>query len=77
MNVEDRLCTQCNTLEDEFHCLVECTRFVNERKRLLPVSLRIRPSMFEFVKFIKCKESSAMLGQLSMKVMKEYRKTCV
>jgi hypothetical protein len=77
MNVEERLCTQCNTIEDEFHCLVECTRFVNERKRLLPVSLRIRPSMFEFVKFIKCNESSAMLGQLSMKVMKEYRKTCV
>ena len=32
----------------EYHCLIECPRFMNERKGFLPVRRRHRPSMYEF-----------------------------
>ena len=77
LNIEDRLCALCNVREDEYHCMVECPRFVKERKNLLPVSLKNRPSMFEFINFIKCNEKNIMLGQLCLNVMKEYKKNYV
>ena len=51
LNIENRLCSLCNVREDEYHCMIECPRFVNERKGLLPVPLKNRPSMFEFINF--------------------------
>ena len=77
LNIEDRLCALCNVREDEYHCMVECPRFVKERKNLLPVSLKNRPSMFEFINFIKCNEKNIMLGQLCLNVMKQYKKNYV
>ena len=47
---KDRLCTMCNTIEDEFHCLIECPNYIKERKGCLPEILIRRPSMFEFIK---------------------------
>ena len=35
----ERLCTLCGCVEDEFHCLLECPRFDNERRDLLPAYL--------------------------------------
>ena len=35
----ERVCQICGVIEDEFHCLVECPRFNNERRGLLPISL--------------------------------------
>ena len=32
----DRKCECGHVLEDEFHVLIECPRFINERKRYLP-----------------------------------------
>ena len=62
LNIENRLCSLCNVLEDEYHCLIECPRFVTERKGLLPMSLKTRPSMFGFINFIRCDEMNTMLG---------------
>ena len=32
---ENRLCSQCNQIEDEQHFLIHCTKFANVRKLLL------------------------------------------
>ena len=34
INAIDRKCQLCNTIEDEFHCLVECPRFKEIRKNV-------------------------------------------
>ena len=73
----ERKCQECDELEDEYHCLVECPRFVNERKGYLPVKLRQKPSMFGFIKFINSEnhENIKMLGRLCYKIMKEHKKS--
>ena len=38
----DRLCDVCNVIEDEKHCLLECPKYVNERRERLPEWLRIQ-----------------------------------
>ena len=72
----DRKCDVCNTIEDEYHCLIECPRFVEVRKKCLPLNLRNNPSMFEFVKFIGCLDEDLFnkVGLLCYKVMKDYKK---
>ena len=35
----DRKCDQCDDIEDEYHCLLICPKFVKERKGCLPDSL--------------------------------------
>ena len=47
----ERVCQVCRVIEDEYHCLIECTRFNNERRGLLPSVLKERPNMFEFITF--------------------------
>lgn len=76
IEANDRKCTVCDIREDEYHCLIECPRFMNERKGCLPVSLRHRPSMYEFINVLKCsdKDTYNTLGLLCFKVMKEYKK---
>ena len=74
---KDRLCTMCNTIEDEFHCLIECPNYIKERKGCLPEILIRRPSMFECVKYLKCDSKNELdkLGLLYFKVMKKHRDT--
>ena len=72
---EERKCTLCETVEDEYHCLVECPRYVNERRGYLPERLRRKPSMYEFDKFLRCEEDVQLrLGVLCVKVMRKHRK---
>lgn len=78
LNIErqERKCQICQSIEDEYHLLVECPRFRDERKDYLPTYLKERPSMFNFVKFLKSKDESQirLLGYLSYKLQKEYKK---
>ena len=77
IKLKERKCELCNVLEDEYHCLIECVRFERERRGLLPPVLVNRPSMFEFVKFLKNKESFSRLGQLCRNILTEYRNQCI
>ena len=73
--VVNRVCSNCNVIEDEYHCLIECPRYVSERRGCVPERLRKRPSMYEFIKYLKG-ESEAdyrTLGLLCMRVMKKHR----
>ena len=76
MTYVERKCTLCNSVEDEFHCLIECPRFLNERRNVLPECLSKRPSMFEFVKFVKSESEidKKRMGLLCFRVQKEYKK---
>ena len=75
IDATDRICELCETMEDEYHCLIECPRFVNERKGCLPLNLRNRPSMYSFIQFIQCQEKEMYnkVGLLCFKIMKEYK----
>jgi len=55
---EERKCDICNVLEDVYHCLIECVKFEKERRGLLPLSLEVRPSMYEFVKYLIVRTAS-------------------
>ena len=33
----ERKCTLCGIIEDEYHCLVECPRHIQERKGICPI----------------------------------------
>ena len=47
-----RLCTDCNTIEDEFHCFIECPRF-NQQRKSLPADITTNPSMWKFITLFK------------------------
>ena len=72
----ERKCRLCECVEDEYHCLVECPMFSEERKTCLPVSLIRRPSMFEFVKFMKSNryEDCVSAAILCKRVMNAYKR---
>ena len=73
----DRLCYLCGCIEDEFHCLLECPRFNNERLGLLPDYIKKNMTIDNFVKFLSTEDISEQrrLGILCLKIQKEYRET--
>ena len=69
--VNERLCTICNVLEDEYHFIFECQRYIDLRDLYIPRYFRIRPSM------LKCKEllqseNVRIIRNLSMYVYKAF-----
>ena len=75
-NRGDRLCSACSVLECEFHCLVQCPRYVLQRNGRLPERLRNRPCMFEFLRFLKSENETDIrnLAALCLAVQLEYKK---
>ena len=73
---ENRICELCGVLECEYHCLIECPKFVNEREGLLSVEMRNRPGMREFIKMFKSENEYDMknLGLLCLRIMIEYNR---
>ena len=75
LKLEMRKCTTCNLLEDEFHCLAVCPRFINERSNYLPNILKNQPNIHEFVKFLKKDDAESIkkLAILCLRVQKQYK----
>ena len=71
----DRKCDIFNTIEDEYHCLIECSRVKEVREKCLPTDLIRTPSMVHFVHFIQCLDKSSFnkVGLLCYKVMRDYK----
>ena len=69
---ENRLCSTCQRLQDEFHFIFECSRYHDLRISLIPKYYRIRPSMFKLIMCFlqilrKCEEIyHSMFLRLSM-----------
>ena len=76
LDVTERKCRLCDVVEDEYHCLVECPLFAEQRRNCLTKRLRVKPSMFDFINFMRDNSgpNRVMLATLCMRVMKEYQK---
>ena len=74
----ERKCGECGTIEDEYHCLMECPRYKNQRVDCLNELMGERKikSMFHFVKLLQCKkeEECKKLALLCFRIMKEYKR---
>ena len=70
-----RTCDVCNVIEDEYHVFIECPRYSIERKKLLPNILKTRPSMNEFVKYVRCDSETEFtrVGRLCLSIQKEHK----
>ena len=70
----NRICKECDELEDEFHIFFECTRYGLLRKQYLPSYLLNRPSMEKFIDYLhKAKGDDLLkLSVFIFKVFKHY-----
>ena len=67
----DRKCTFCNTLEDEYHFVMECCLFADLRKQLLPKYYWSRPNMYKFVELLKS-ENDILISKLGRFVNRSF-----
>ena len=70
----DRKCNICNDIEDEFHFVICCCKYIDLRKRYLPKSLYINPSMCKFINYLNCNDMSKLrkLGLFLFHAFKRY-----
>ena len=52
LTIEERKCTNCNVLEDEYHFIFECNRYTELRKKYIPKYYWNRPSMFKLIELL-------------------------
>ena len=73
----ERICTVCKCVEDEYHCLLECPRFNNERRGLLPDFIVQDRNIINFIKMLSTDnvKEQRKLGLLCFKIQKEYRES--
>ena len=62
--VNERKCTRCKLVEDEYHFILECTIYIDLRKKYIPKYFWKRPSMFKFVE---------LLNTTNMKILRNLR----
>ena len=51
---DERVCSLCNVLEDEFHFVLQCRKFSDIRPLYIKKYYWRHPSMFKFLELIKC-----------------------
>ena len=56
LDLIDRICFDCNEVEDEFHVIMSCKIYDDLHKKYLPGYLFKRPSMFELINFLNNKD---------------------
>ena len=71
---DERKCNLCNVTETEYHVLIHCPRFVNERMELLPECLLINPCEAVFLRALQSNDINVQLklGLLCLKIENEY-----
>ena len=69
-----RLCEECGDIEDEYHMILTCPRFIKHRKKYLPLRLYNKPSMFSLINFLNEMEGKdlRMFGLFCYNILKEY-----
>ena len=50
--VDERKCTTCRVLEDEYHFVIECSRYVDLRNNYIAKYYWKKPSMYKCVELI-------------------------
>lgn len=46
---DDRKCSECNVLEDKFHFVLQCNRYINLRKQFISPYYWRHPNMIKFI----------------------------
>ena len=69
-----RLCDECGEIEDSYHVILICPRFLKLRKKYLPEYLYKKPSMFLFTQFLNNAKGNflRLLGLLCHNIFIEY-----
>lgn len=67
--LEERLCTTCQKLEDEFHFVLECIRYNDLRNLYIARYYRFRPNMYKLVELFSS-DNKKCLRNLSIYVFK-------
>ena len=75
VDVNERKCAICNKVESEYHCLIECPKFNNERQGLLTNELITNPCFHFFVEYITSCDFKIQrkMALLCYKILKEYK----
>lgn len=68
---DQRLCRNCNVLEDEFHFVCECSLYNDLRCQYIPFYYRRRPSMYKFIEMLTS-ENAKLLKCLSTFISKAF-----
>lgn len=70
----DRKCNLCNDIEDEFHFVVCCPKYIDLRKKYLPKQLYLNPRMHKFILFLNSNDILQMkkLGIFLHHALKKY-----
>ena len=70
--LEERRCTSCHSLKDEFHFVLECSRYNDLRAIYIPNYYRRRSNMFKLVELFKFENKKTQIN-LSLYVFKAYK----
>jgi len=65
------LCKECNTVEDEYHCVRDCSLYVDLRCKYTPVYHRQRPDMFKYIELLRT-DNTFTLKRLSTFICKTF-----
>ena len=58
--IDERKCSTCGKLEDEYHFVIECVLYLDLRKRYISPYFWKRPSMYKFVDLINSTNVNCM-----------------
>ena len=76
INYNLRFCSLCNVLEDEFHIINVCPRYINLREQYIPRNIYHKPSMIKLINLINCSKGKRIktLGIFCHKVYEAYKR---
>ena len=52
LDINERKCSYCNVLEDEYHFVLECLNYAHLRILYIPRYFRVRPNIRKFVELL-------------------------
>ena len=56
--VNERTCTLCNQIEDEYHFMLECMLYRTLRVKLIPRYYRVHPNMYKLTELFKSNDET-------------------
>ena len=70
--VHERLCNNCNRLEDEYHIVIECSLYNSLRRKYIDQVYWRSPSMYKFVNLITS-DNTRTITNLDIYVYKHFK----
>lgn len=71
--LENRKCQSCNSLEDEFHFVLECPLYQEIREEYIRRYFWVRPNMPKFIELLTS-ENKTIIKNVSMYIFKGFKK---